>query len=119
MTEFIKYKDKDYPVKMGYYALKHTSREMKAKNKDELTMDNLSDSDIETLEPMLFYSLKMGAHLENETLDLKREDMEFMLDEVMNEFVAIISKMKVDEDLAGKLPVVKKNSTKKPSRTNQ
>jgi hypothetical protein len=92
MTEIIKYNEKEYPVKLGYYALKHTSRELKEKGGQEVTMESIFQQDIEVYEPLLYYSLLMGAHLEKQVLDIKREEMDFVLDACMFDFIALLPK---------------------------
>ena len=77
----IKYKGKEYPVKLGYYALKHTKNELQEKDsKKTLSLSNLMSEDLEILEPLLYYSLVVGARESEQALDLKREEMEFVLD---------------------------------------
>lgn len=122
MTETITYNEKEYPVRMGYYALKHTTRIIEErrkqdKNVKELTMENLMSSDIEILEPLLFYSLKMGAKKENVEFTFELEDMEFVLDECMTEFVEIIGKSKVDNELLEKSPARAVSQKTKSART--
>ena len=92
MTETLKYKGKEYPVRCGYYALKHTSLEVKKQTGKELNMDNImQEQDITIMEPLLFHSLVMGAKIEEKELDLQREDMEFMLDICLKEFIEIFT----------------------------
>lgn len=90
MIKILSYKGKDYPVRIGYYAIKHTSALLKAKTGKELTMENLFTQDLEVYEPLLFFSLEMGAKATDKKLDLKLEDMEFMLDEVLFDFVEMV-----------------------------
>ena len=92
MTELITINKKQYPLRMGYYALKHTSVEVKEKTGKELNMENMMEGGIEILEPLLFHSLVMGAKAEEKELDLKREDMEFVLDECMAAFMELMPK---------------------------
>ncbi len=92
MVEFIKYKNKQYPVSVGYYALKHTNRELKEQGRNDLNMDTLLSQDIEVMEPLLYYSLVSGCRAEGQVLDLQRDDMEFMLDEVMFQFTEVLPK---------------------------
>jgi len=92
MTEQIAINKKKYPVRLGYYALKHTSIEVKEKIGKELNMDNMMEGGIEILEPLLYFSLISGAKAEKEELDIEREDMEFILDECMQEFMDMLPK---------------------------
>lgn len=92
MTEKINYNGKEYPVKVGYYALKHTAREIKeTQGRDIGIMDVLSD-DITVLEPLLFHSMVMGARLENQVFQIERIEAEFILDECLPEFMRLIPK---------------------------
>lgn len=92
MTEKINYNGKEYPVKVGYYALKHTAREIKeSQGRDIGIMDVLSD-DITVLEPLLFHSMVMGARLEKQVFEIKREEAEYVLDECLPEFMRLIPK---------------------------
>jgi len=94
-VEFITYRNKKYPVKLGYYALKHTSNSLgvdEQGKKKELKLEELTSGNLEILETLLYYSLKMGAHLENETLDLKEAEMDFVMDSCLEEFVELIPK---------------------------
>jgi len=92
MTEKINYNGKEYPVKVGYYALKHTAREIKeTQNREIGIMDVLSD-DITVLEPLLFHSMVMGARLEKQIFEIERKDAEYVLDECLPEFMRLIPK---------------------------
>ena len=91
--DIIKYKEKEYPVKVGYYALKHTSKEVKEKHGGaDMSMDDILGADIEVYEPLLYHSLVMGAKIMDKPLDLGREDMEFILDSCLVEFTDIVTK---------------------------
>ncbi len=93
MTETIAILGKDYPVKVGYYAIKHTIKEQEKKGKKGVTMDAiLNEGNIEVYEAFLFYGLKLGAKLEGEKFTAKREDMEFWMDDCFTEFVALMPK---------------------------
>jgi hypothetical protein len=92
MTENINYKGKKYPVSVGYYALKHASREVTKEGGTDLSMDAIMSGNLENYEPLLYYSLVMGARLENQVLDLEREEMEFMLNECLWEFLEVLPK---------------------------
>jgi len=101
MTNYIKINGIDYPIKGGYYALKHTKREL-AENGVELTLSRILQGDIEVLEPLLFFALKMGHHLEQKGMTLLREEMEYALDACMVEFVRMLPQFFPNEELMGK-----------------
>ena len=92
MTERIKYKGKQYPISVGYYALKHASREAQEKGQSDISMEAIMSGNLENYEPLLYFSLVMGAKLEGTELDLSREEMEFVLNECMWDFIALIPK---------------------------
>lgn len=92
MTENLKYENKDLPISVGYYALKHTSRELTADGKEDLSMDQILSGNLETYEPLLWHSLVAGHKKEGKTLTIQREDVEFMLDDVLWQFIALIPK---------------------------
>jgi hypothetical protein len=114
MVEYINYEEKQYPIKVGYYALKHASRELKEKSGKALDMENIFSQDLEVLEPLLYYSLVLGARKEKQELDLVREDMEFVLDECLTEFTALIPKFfPQTEDLGKEKPGQPGSQTRK------
>ena len=102
MEQYISYNQEDYPVKIGYYALKHTAREVKKTTGEELAIEDILSSSIEVLEPLLFYSLQMGAKVTKTEFAFVREDMEFVLDECMQEFMTIIPTFFPNADDMGK-----------------
>jgi len=83
MTQQLKYGDKSYPVRISYYAIKNFQQET-GKNIEDL------DEDITHLESLLFYSLVAGHKAEGKELELKREEMEFVLDECLQQFNDLI-----------------------------
>ena len=89
--ENIKYNGKEYPVKIGYYALKHTSKELAEKtNNKDMSMEDVLSGDITVYEPLLYYSLVMGAKVMNTELDIEREEMEFVLDGCLFDFQQMV-----------------------------
>ena len=85
MVEYITYKGDKYPVRISYYALK------KVKEETGKALENIED-DITLLEPLLFYSLEAGHKAANKNFTVRREEVEFMLDECWIEFVESIKK---------------------------
>lgn len=92
MTEVIKYQGKEYPVSVGYYALKHTSRELSKDGKEDLSIEKILSGNLESYEPLFYYSLVAGHKKEGKELTIEREDIEFMLDDVLWEFISLIPK---------------------------
>jgi hypothetical protein len=102
MTDSINYLGESLPVKVGYYAVKHTNREIKEKTGTDLSMEGLLSGDIEVMEPLLYHSLAMGFRLEKRVFDIPREDTEFILDVCFFDFLKLVQKFKPEEALLGK-----------------
>ena len=83
MVEYLTYKDKKYPFRVNYYAIKHYQLET-GKELDNVT------TDIASTEILLWYALIAGHDFEDKELDLKRENMEFMLDVCLAEFNKLV-----------------------------
>lgn len=94
MVEYIEYQGERLPIRVGYYALKHTISELEkvSKTKENITMETLLAGDIGAYEPLLWYSLQMGARATGVELKYKREEVEFILDECMFQFIEILPK---------------------------
>jgi len=84
MVEFIAYKGSIYPIRISYFALKNFQKET-GKEIDQV------DADMSLLEVLLWFSLVAGHKAQDKTLELKREEVEFILDESMNEFIEKMS----------------------------
>jgi hypothetical protein len=83
LVQYITYKDQKWPVRISYYCIKKFGQET-GKKIEEI------ETDISLLEVLLWYGLVAGHQAEKQPLTLKREDMEFVLDESMTEFNEII-----------------------------
>ncbi len=87
MVKNITYKKKQYPIRLSYRALKV----LKGNGRDltELTKGNFDDS---MFEDLLFVGLQSGHKAEDVQgdLELKKEDMEDVLDECFLEFVKLL-----------------------------
>lgn len=83
IVQHITYKGEKWPVRISYYCIKKFQEETK-RDISEV------DKDISLLEVLLWYGLVAGHSAENKQITLKREEMEFILDESMNEFNDII-----------------------------
>lgn len=89
MVDFITYKEKKYPVKVGYTALKNFQNH--GKDGKNLSMLDLQD-DYSLYEPLLFYSLQKGAKLEGVEMAFKITDMEDILEDLLfSQFVDIVT----------------------------
>ena len=83
MVEYITYKGLKHPIRVSYYALKKIKEE---------TGKDLDNFDFEFLEPLLHYALIAGYKAENLNCPFKREDIEFVLDEAMSDFIKLLPK---------------------------
>ena len=83
LVQYISYQDEKWPVRISYYCIKKFQEE---------TGKELTDieTDISLLEVLLWYGLIAGHTVEKKPMTLKREDMEFILDESMQEFNELI-----------------------------
>ena len=81
--QFITYKEKQYPVRISYFVLKH----LRAKTGKDI--DGIID-DMAAYESLLYLALKSGAKYSGTDLDLKEEQMEDVLDECFFDFLSII-----------------------------
>jgi len=96
MIEYIKYRGKKYPIRISTYAMKMFQKET------EKTVDDLMDiNDIALYEPLLYYSMVAGAKAEGTELDIKKEDIEWVLDECFVEFVKLIPKFFPENAVGG------------------
>ena len=103
MVRVIEYKGKQLPIRVSYYAMKMTRREMKKKESGSTQTElefqdklkeietNPEAFDIETYETMLWYALKAGAEHEDTEVTIPREKMEFVLDMCFKEFMEMVS----------------------------
>ena len=85
MIQSITYKGKKYPYRIGYRALKKVKFELG--REFEYTPDSL---DYEALEALLFYAIEGECIKEGIELDIKREDMEFVLDDCLIDLISSI-----------------------------
>lgn len=87
----ITYEGKKLPIKISYYALKHAINHHREKTGREISMENIMGAGMEIYEPLLYYGLKAGHKKEDKKFSFKMEDMEFMLDDVMMEFIEVVA----------------------------
>jgi hypothetical protein len=84
MVKYITYKGEKLPIRLAYSTLKRI-RELVKKINDS------SQDETAYLEVALFQGLKSGYVAENKEFNFKQEDMEFILDESLDEFVPILN----------------------------
>lgn len=87
-VEYITYKKKKYPVRVGYRALKN----LKANHGKDLESFGKEEDNMETYEPLLFYALESGAKAEGKPFKFKMVEMEDVLDECFFEFIGLLPK---------------------------
>ena len=83
IVKLINYSGSQYPVRISYLAIKKFQMET-GKDLSEL------DEDFSYLETLLWYGLIAGHQAEGKQLTLKREEMELVLDESMDDFNKIL-----------------------------
>ncbi|HPI82198.1 MAG TPA: hypothetical protein PK122_03130 [Candidatus Paceibacterota bacterium] len=83
IVQYINYAGSKYPVRISYLAIKKFQEET-GKDLAEL------DEDFSYLETLLWYGLIAGHRAEGKEITIRREDMELVLDESMNEFNQIL-----------------------------
>jgi hypothetical protein len=103
--QFLRYKQKKLPYKVGYYALKHYEEET-GKPSDQIGSGGLKDFEI-----LLYYALQAGHRDEGRVFEIDRSEMEWILDECFMDFVQNV-KMEEGAEKKTKAPVKAKPSTK-------
>jgi len=82
--DYLTYKKEKWPLRVSYYALKQYQLET-GKGIEAL------EEEISNLEILLHYSIVAGCRATDKEFTLKREDMEFLLDESLTEFNEILT----------------------------
>jgi len=82
--DYLKFKGEEWPIRVSYYALKQYQIET-GKGIETL------ESDVTNLEILLHYAIIAGCKAEDKEFTLKREDMEFLLDESLPDFNKILT----------------------------
>jgi len=83
IVQYITYKGEKWPVRISYYCIKKFQEET-GKDVQEI------DKDISLLEVLLWYGLVAGHTAESKPMTLKRDEMEFVLDESLTEFNEVV-----------------------------
>lgn len=84
MIDFITYDEEKLPIRISYSAIKRYELETKK------PIGKIDES-IENLEILLYYGLMAGHKAEKKELSFEREDMEWILDECLEEFNNILT----------------------------
>ena len=113
MVKFINYQEKQYPVRVSYWAMK-ALKEKSGKRFEEI------DEDVALYEPLFFAALQAGAWEMNQELTIKEDDIAKVLDSCFFEFISFIPEFFQNEPSlqkvggqAGKNLVPPKNVSKK------
>ena len=77
MVKKLTFKGKEYPYRVSYYALKHFSLET---GREYNPTGAQTAEDLEDLEILLFHAMRGECISEGVDFDIKKEDMEFVLD---------------------------------------
>lgn len=86
MVRYLTYYDNQkLPIRLSYRVFKGLKEELKT-----IDMSKLDDLDPELMETMLWFGLKSGHAAEKKPFEMKKEDMEDILDECMIEFLNLI-----------------------------
>jgi len=105
-VEFVTYRDKKIPIKVGYYALKMLRTE------HGIDIEKIDDN-WDAFEPLLFYSLKQGHKREGVEFPFKMEDMEDVLDDCFMEFIDKVANFFPQDELAKMMGEVEAKKKKK------
>jgi len=118
MVEYIEYKKKKYPVRVSYFALKKVREETGedfTKAIQSAQEDGGVNFDMSIYESMLYYALIAGAEATDTKMELKKEKMEFVLDECFIDFINLMQKFFPQEMIDGKKIAPGKNRQQKRS----
>ncbi len=109
MIQSLEYKGKKYPYRIGYRALKKVKQELNR----EFDYDPASDEmDYEALEALLYFAMEGEAIKEGKTLDIKREEMEFLLDDCLIDLIQGIQAFSLAAEKAADQTIKKVNPKK-------
>jgi hypothetical protein len=112
MVDFITYNKKQYPVKVGYYAMMMSQQETGKTIKKE---SDLNFSNFDFFASVLWYSLELGAEVSKKPLALKRSEMKLVLNECFPAFMKIFYNFTMSmnkEELSDIIPVEEEGSKK-------
>ncbi len=103
MTRTVTYKGKKYPLRISYKALKGVALTLGREFRSDTEL-----FDFEGAEELLFHSIKAGCKFSEKEFDLKREEMEDVLDECFDDFIAAFVAFSQDVQKRAGLDVKKK-----------
>lgn len=99
MVKYITYQEKQLPIRITFNTLYKAG----AESGKDFTEDFMH---YELFEPLLWYSLRAGHYATGQKLEYKRDDMEFMLDDCLQNFIKLIPEFfpEAEKQGAGPLP---------------
>ena len=77
---------KKLPIRVSYYALK------KVKEDTNKSLSDVKDDDFDVYESLLYHSLSKGHQVEGMSFNLKKADMEDVMDQVYFQFMKVVPK---------------------------
>lgn len=103
MIKEIDIKGKKYPVKVSFNAEKHLQKEYGI-SPSEL------EGNLEAIECYFYYSIQSGCKETGQEFDLKREDIPFILDDCLLDFMLMLPEFQeqMAEDIKKKRELLKK-----------
>lgn len=121
-VKYITYKGDKLPVRVGYYALKKFKEDNEGISFDEMQEKITKEKklmDVEQYEILLWHSLVAGHHAADKEMVIKREDIEFIVDQTIEEFISVMGDQmpKDDEEVVGNVPNRATRRKKSPKQT--
>lgn len=86
MVEYLEILEKKYPVRIGYYVVKVIQEKYELGFEEALKK---AENDITMYEDFLYAALEMGAWATKTELDLERDDMQWVLDLCLWDFMKL------------------------------
>lgn len=84
MVKFVTFDEKQYPIRVGYYALSML------KEKTGKALSSITEEEFEAYEILFFYALEAGHQITKQRFEFKMEEMKFKLDQCFFEFIELI-----------------------------
>lgn len=92
MIETVKYKDKNYPLRITYSVLKAVKADI---GRD--FNNNPDDFDYEGFESLTYHALRKGCKAAGREFDMKKEEIEDFLDECMSQVIDMLAAFSRDQ----------------------
>ncbi len=102
MIETIEYKGKAYPLRITYSVLKAVKGDIGRDFKDDP-----ENFDYEGFESLTYHAIRKGCKAAGKEFDLKRDDIEDVLDEAMSQVIDVLAAFSRDQLKVGTQAVKK------------